>query len=402
MAGECESRPRGPVDFIEEASALGYGDFFGGYVLPNVPCLLSAAFTAGWGGRARWVAPAGGPDFAYLRRRFGEAVVPVVRCDAWERDANPKEAMPLRDYLDYWMDHIRSGYASPRGCLYLKDWHMARSFPEHDAYTTPVYFSSDWLNEYLDACGADDYRFVYMGPRGSWTPFHADVFHSYSWSANVCGRKRWLLFPPGQEDFLRDRHGNLPSDVLDAPGAPPPGPRGARPRPLEVIQEAGEILFVPSGWHHQDDTISINHNWVNGGNVGAMWRFLQAQLGAVQREVAQWRDVMDDWPGHCQLMLKACAGIDYPDFYRFLRAVAESRLAPGPRHAAFDRGRLVAVLASLLADEDFLEAEARLGGLPPGPRELLARLTAAGPGCEDRDHDADKPARPLGAALCSR
>lgn len=35
-------------------------------------------------------------------------------------------------------------------------------------------------------------------------------------------------------------------------------------RVIEVEQQAGEILFVPSGWYHQvenvTDTISINHN----------------------------------------------------------------------------------------------------------------------------------------------
>jgi hypothetical protein len=45
---------------------------------------------------------------------------------------------------------------------------------------------------------ASDHRFVYMGPRGSWTALHADVLRSFSWSFNVCGRKRWLLFPPKQ------------------------------------------------------------------------------------------------------------------------------------------------------------------------------------------------------------
>jgi hypothetical protein len=50
-----------------------------------------------------------------------------------------------------------------------------------------------------------DYRFVYMGPAGSWTPCHADVLRSYSWSVNVCGRKRWLLLPPEQAWMLYDR-----------------------------------------------------------------------------------------------------------------------------------------------------------------------------------------------------
>lgn len=85
------------------------------------------------------------------------------------------------------------------------------------------------------------------------TPFHADVFRSYSWSANICGRKKWLLYPPGQEEFLRDTHGNLPYDVTSAELRD----RGLYPhfeeacQPLEIIQEAGEIIFVPSGWHHQ-------------------------------------------------------------------------------------------------------------------------------------------------------
>ncbi|XP_039769935.1 2-oxoglutarate and iron-dependent oxygenase JMJD4 isoform X2 [Ornithorhynchus anatinus] len=367
-------RTRGAVDFIAEAGTFGYWDFFRGYLLPNLPCLFSADFTEGWGSRRRWVTADGRPDFDYLLRRFGDAVVPVADCDAREFDANPKERMPLRDYLAYWTEHIRRG-----------------SFPRHEAYTTPVHFSSDWLNEYCDARGADDYRFVYMGPRGSWTPFHADVFRSFSWSANVCGRKRWLLFPPGREDLLRDGHGRLPFDATAAAPAPPP---------LEVIQEAGEVVFVPSGWHHQvynlDDTISINHNWVNGGNVAGVWSFLQAQLGDVQREVAQWRDAMDDWPRHCQLILKACAGIDYLEFYRFLRTVAEARLRPpaalpGPAHAAFDLDRIAAVLASLLADEDFRGLEAELAVPPPSPRELLARLTEA-PGTGRREgRDGDGP-----------
>lgn len=85
------------------------------------------------------------------------------------------------------------------------------------------------------------------------TPFHADVFRSYSWSANICGRKKWLLYPAGQEEYLKDRHGNLPFDVT----APSLQDRSIYPRydqsqpPVEIVQEAGEIVFIPSGWHHQ-------------------------------------------------------------------------------------------------------------------------------------------------------
>uniref|UniRef100_A0A8C0UIC4 Jumonji domain-containing protein 4 n=1 Tax=Cyanistes caeruleus TaxID=156563 RepID=A0A8C0UIC4_CYACU len=139
------------------------------------------------------------------------------------------------------------------------------------------------------------------------TPFHADVFRSYSWSANVCGRKRWLLYPPGEERFLTDTHGNLPFD-LTAPEFRDPRiyPRSGLARaPLEIIQEAGEIVFVPSGWHHQvhnlEDTISINHNWLNGCSVGRMWRFLREELGAVSRELSRWHGPDGHDPLQCQV-----------------------------------------------------------------------------------------------------
>ena len=44
--------------------------------------------------------------------------------------------------------------------------------------------------------------------KGTWTPLHADVFRSYSWSSNVCGRKKWYLFPPDQEYLLQVNKSN--------------------------------------------------------------------------------------------------------------------------------------------------------------------------------------------------
>ncbi|NWY72307.1 JMJD4 protein, partial [Erithacus rubecula] len=279
----------------------------------------------------------------------------------------------------------------------------SRAFPEQDVYTTPVYFSSDWLNEYWDAVAVDDFRFVYMGPKGSWTPFHADVFRSYSWSANVCGRKKWLLYPAGQEEFLKDCHGNLPFDVT----APDLQDKRIYPRysqsqpPLEIIQEAGEIVFIPSGWHHQvynlEDTISINHNWVNGCNVAVMWSFLQDELAAIQREISQWKEPMEDWHLQCQLIMKSCTGIDYKEFYNFLKVIAENRISIlekgldeesssqnnskaaistlGMLHAVFDLKRTVKVLSSLRANEDFRKLD--LTSLSPSPEALLQHLESA-------------------------
>ncbi|XP_033055356.1 2-oxoglutarate and iron-dependent oxygenase JMJD4 isoform X5 [Trachypithecus francoisi] len=359
----------GRVAFVSEPGDFSYADFVRGFLLPNLPCVFSSAFTRGWGSRRRWVTPAGKPDFDHLLRTYGDVVVPVANCGVQEYNSNPKEHMPLRDYITYWKEYIEGGYSSPRGCLYLKDWHLCRDFPVEDVFTLPVYFSSDWLNEFWDALDVDDYRFVYAGPAGSWSPFHADIFRSFSWSVNVCGRKKWLLFPPGQEEALRDRHGNLPYDVTSPalcdthlhPRSQLAGP------PLEITQEAGEMVFVPSGWHHQV------HN-------------LQ-ELCAVQEEVSEWRDSMPDWHHHCQVIMRSCSGINFEDFYHFLKVIAEKRLLVlreaaaedsaglGFEQAAFDAGRITEVLASLVVHPNFQRVDT--SAFSPQPKELLQQLREA-------------------------
>ncbi|XP_066122554.1 2-oxoglutarate and iron-dependent oxygenase JMJD4 isoform X2 [Saccopteryx bilineata] len=373
----------GRVDFIEKPDSFSYTDFFRGYLLPNVPCVFSSAFTEGWGSRKHWVTSSGKPNFDYLLQNYGDAVVPVANCGVREFNSNPKEHMPLRDYITYWKEFIQRDYSSLRGCLYLKDWHVCRDFSAKGLFTLPVYFSSDWLNEYWDALDVDDYRFIYMGPTGT------------CWSVNICGRKKWLLFPPGQEEALRDCRGGLPYDVT----APEFWDSHQHPMlehcnpPLEVTQEAGEMLFVPSGWHHQvhnlEDTISINHNWVNGCNLANMWHFLQQELCAVQQEVSEWRDTMPDWHSHCQVIMKSCSGINFEEFYCFLKVIAERRLllakkigsgelecgegsGLGPQQVIFDIGRIAEVLASVVVNPDFQRVGTSMFSLRP--EDLLQQL----------------------------
>ena len=145
--------------------------------------------------------------------------------------------------------------------VYLKDWHLDRVEGLANMYTVPFPFRDDWLNffwkvvypQFSESAGApkDDYSFCYVGSKGSKTSIHHDVVHSYSWSVSLCGNKKWTLWKPGKE-----------SDGMDSA--------------IIIIQNPGDAIFVPSGWHHEVEndvdpytnfTVSINRNWLNGFNL---------------------------------------------------------------------------------------------------------------------------------------
>ncbi|XP_049856780.1 2-oxoglutarate and iron-dependent oxygenase JMJD4 [Schistocerca gregaria] len=352
---------------------LSYAEFFENFMLKNCPVIIKGNFTKEWECATKWVKD-DKPMFSYLNENFGQTEVPVADCGRRHYNVQEKSTFKLCDYLDYWSDYIRNDYPETMPCFYLKDWHFTRDFPQHLIYRTPQYFASDWLNEYYydHKNKNDDYRFVYMGPKGSWTPFHADVFTSFSWSVNICGQKRWLLFPPGQESFLRNKFGNLPYDCTSEELKNEdlfPEYKKLNP-PYEILQQAGEAVFVPSGWHHQvwnmKDTISINHNWVNGCNIKTMWLSLKNHLAAVKKEIEDCKE-MEEWNSHCQIMLRASFGLDYEEFYRFLLHISKKRIDSlhgkddlivygnwriGRNHIVFDLLKINEVLNLFLSDTD--------------------------------------------------
>ncbi|GBM26022.1 JmjC domain-containing protein 4 [Araneus ventricosus] len=308
------------IGSIDRISDVSYEYFFINYLKANKPCLISSSVTMNWKSRLEWVSADGQPDFKFLERNFGSAIVPISDCDSREYNSQCKEDMLFKDYLNYWQA-LKHDTKDESRCLYLKDWHFQRLFPNYQAYKTPKYFTSDWLNEYCET-QKDDFKFVYMGPKGTWTPLHADVYGSYSWSANVCGRKRWLLFPPGQEEFLKDdkkelRYFLTDSDLFNYNVAY-----------FDIIQEPGEIIFVPSGWYHQvwnmEDTISINHNWFNSCNILYIWHCLYKTALDVERELSDCRSA-DDWEDQCQIVLRTLHGINYEDFLQILKFILEAR-----------------------------------------------------------------------------
>lgn len=144
---------------------LSYDDFFCRFMKKNVPIVITGI--ADQWDCTNW-SKDGSADFDYLREKIDAKLqVPVANCNKTYYNAHEKVDFTFDDFLVYWRGRI-DGSNEQQDVLYLKDWHLRREQPEYKFYETPLYFASDWLNEYCTETNSDDYRFVYMGPKGTW------------------------------------------------------------------------------------------------------------------------------------------------------------------------------------------------------------------------------------------
>jgi len=134
-------------------------------------------------------------------------------------------------------------------------------------YECPSLFADDlWdLTPKLRA-GFAQHKFFCLGGERTGSALHVDPHFTGAWNTLLCGEKRWVLFPPetspgeiGVPTDLRDRlrtpcaywwHDWYPR--LAAKDG-----NGERLGMREVVQRAGETIYVPPGWWHA----VLNHGW---------------------------------------------------------------------------------------------------------------------------------------------
>ena len=151
-------------------------------------------------------------------------------------------------------------------------------------------------------------------------------------------------------------------------------------RHFEVIQGSGEVIFVPSSWHHQvwnlEDTISVNHNWINACNAAQVTSTLRSEAAKVEAELADIRPSCEndrEFAETCEKLLKANHGMNRRDFAEFLLKIGAKRVKflltdnndisfdgvkLGRNHAKLDLKCIRSLLEDLVLDED-LKAEFR-------------------------------------------
>ncbi|KAI8815041.1 hypothetical protein BJ742DRAFT_782115 [Cladochytrium replicatum] len=201
--------------------------------------------------------------------------------------------MTFRQYNDY-MRNQRD--ETP---LYVFDG--LESAPEEffKDYDVPRIFEED-LFATLGA-GRPQYRWIVVGPMRSGASWHQDPQATSAWNALLSGRKRWALYPPDVVPpgvFLMTRDGQLQrTDEIYNNENGNGQEKQQRPeyeriisptsliwylevyptltasmKPVEIVQEPGQTIFVPGGWWHMvlnldEISIAVTQNYVGHANL---------------------------------------------------------------------------------------------------------------------------------------
>lgn len=174
---------------------------------------------------------------------------------------------------------------------------------------------------------------------------------------------------------------------------------------LTVEQGPGELLFVPSGWHHQVENLtgclSLNHNWFNGSALPRVAAFLQAEAAAVRARLAHLEGTFDaegaGWARQCEAVLRANAAMALTDWATLLVRKARGLLLAAAEGGGGDGGHGIAggehrarqwrrdVRRVLVALQELRHDPCLLNSLFPPHLEARLRLSGVKGGEEEED-----------------
>ena len=206
---------------------------------------------------------------------------PVLLMLDGDRSGGARKESTVGEYLESF-DQLRStptGTARPPSASvpYLREWAFANRHPEWlDDIEPMVYF-----DDLFAGCPIDErpsLTWLFIGPAGTFTPAHIDLWHTDAWIAQIHGRKRVRIWTKGDDDPDSGDKAliNTPSLPYDF---------------QEVILEPGDVLYLPSDTPHEvyalDDSISVSSNFMSAPRAAKVRPLYEDWLArrAVSRQI---------------------------------------------------------------------------------------------------------------------
>jgi histone arginine demethylase JMJD6 len=235
---------------------------------PRLPCIITDAMD-GWRATASWT-------YDHFLERFRDHKFKVGSDD--DGYAVRLKFSHIHHYVND-PEHMRDD--SP---LYIFDGSFGDkegSKPLLRDYAVPEYFRED-LFGIVGEKRRPPYRWVVIGPPRSGSSVHVDPLATSAWNALISGRKRWCLFPPSptlKKPHLKPKGIGLDGESVTWFKKMYPRTRSSdwpHHRPLDAVQNPGEIMYVPDGWWHAvlnlEHTVAVTQNVVGSARFAKVWR----------------------------------------------------------------------------------------------------------------------------------
>ncbi|MEZ5403206.1 MAG: cupin-like domain-containing protein [Bryobacteraceae bacterium] len=276
QTAETEFRYSLPSTGIERVESVPPEDFRRLYEQPpGKPVIVTRAIES-WPARAKWT-------FEFFRAQYGADVVTVA--DRLFR-AKVTQRVRLGDYLAYCQFPMATPLAQVASeyPLYLTSFSPWSRHPELlDDFADPEFVDNAYreLEGPLRDWYLNGFSWIFIGPAGTLSPLHIDLFGTHAWLAQLQGRKHFLLFPPHDLHRVYDGAVNFYAPDLER------HPLLREALPVEAVIEPGEVIFIPGGWAHQvislSPSISVTVNYVSRSN-------LASHVMALTRDLPGWAD----------------------------------------------------------------------------------------------------------------
>lgn len=226
---------------VEKKDSLSYEDFIEGYLKTRTPVVLKNASSV-WKSNKMFT-----PDF--FSEHFGN----------YKTNSDGKE-YTINEILELTKNSSPEN-PSPYPILFEIPEQIPELLnylaPTHLKYSRPNWFSSKFFP--YDKFGKN--MQLFFGGRGNQYSLHKDFFHTNAWITQLYGAKKFVVFPPGQDDYLypgKNGFDNFISPINILKPDYEKYPDYKKATPIEVILEPGETIFVPNGvWH---TTVGMGHN----------------------------------------------------------------------------------------------------------------------------------------------
>lgn len=218
------------------------------FATTGCPCIVEGVPEA-----ERWPACERWHDPATFLRNHGTVPVQITEMASALGGKPMRIELPLSAFAEY----SRETTADWPYYSWERQWDGPRAALLSD-FSVPAPFSDDLYDtneETRDFLPLSCHLFVLVGGPRSGSNMHKDPKWTSAWNTLLCGRKRWVLFPPETPaDAIGAAEGNYRSAGAPAYWWLDHYPRlcaeGAARGMVDVVQRPGDTIFIPSGWWH--------------------------------------------------------------------------------------------------------------------------------------------------------